>query len=180
MSLKQGLPALAGPETRLLILGSHPGDASLARRQYYGHPRNLFWRLMETVLDETLEPLAYEVRIARLAARRVGLWDVIGRARRQGSLDAALREIDANDLVSFVSGLPRLEAVGFNGGASARIGGAALAGEADRLALIPLPSSSPAYAGLSFAAKAERWAALRRFVGPQDAEAEATGPHQSY
>ena len=166
--LKVGLPAIAGPETRVLILGSLPGDVSLQRRQYYGHPQNQFWRLMGEVLDEPLAPLAYEDRLARLAARGVGLWDVVARARRQGNLDAALREAEANDLEAFVAGLPRLEAVGFNGGASARIGAAALAGQAGRLELIPLPSSSPAYAGMSFAAKAERWKALTGFVRPSD------------
>jgi hypoxanthine-DNA glycosylase len=166
--LKQGLPPVTGPETRVLILGSLPGDVSLARRQYYGHPQNLFWRLMGEVLEEPLAPLAYENRLARLAARGVGLWDVVARARRQGSLDAALRETEANDLEAFVAGLPRLRAVGFNGGASTRIGGAALASQAGRLALIPLPSSSPAYAAMSFPAKAERWSALQGFVLPKD------------
>jgi len=166
--LKQGLPAVAGPDTRLLILGSLPGEVSLARRQYYGHPQNQFWRLMGEVLDEPLAPLAYEDRLARLAARGVGLWDVVARARRQGSLDAALREAEANDLEAFVGGLPQLRAVGFNGGVSARIGQAALAGQAGRLALIPLPSSSPAFAGMSFAAKAERWKTLTRFARAPD------------
>ncbi len=164
MNLKQGLPAVAGPDTRLLILGSLPGDASLALRQYYGHPRNLFWRLMGGVLDEPLEAMGYAERLARLLARGVGLWDVVARARRPGSLDAALRDVDANDLHAFVAGLPRLRAVAFNGGAAARIGGAALADASVPLSLIPLPSSSPAYAGMPFAAKAERWATLKRYI----------------
>lgn len=164
MTLKQGLPPFVAPDTRLLILGSLPGDASLAARQYYGHPRNLFWRLMEGVLGEPLEGLAYAERLARLQARGVGLWDVIGRAIRPGSLDAALREVDANDLEAFVAGLPKLEAIGFNGGTAAKLGTAALARHTDRLALIPLPSSSPAHAAMTLAAKTERWASLRRYL----------------
>jgi hypoxanthine-DNA glycosylase len=163
MSLKQGLPPVVGRDTRLLMLGSLPGDASLAARQYYGHPRNLFWRLMETVLDEPLEALSYDDRLVRLAARGVGLWDVVGRAHRPGSLDASMRAIAANDLDAFTRALPQLQAVAFNGGTAARIGMKALAARED-LALIALPSSSPAYAGMPFAEKAQRWAALKPFV----------------
>lgn len=165
MSLKQGLPPIAGPGTRLLILGSLPGDVSLARAQYYGHPQNQFWPLVGGVFGEPLQTMDYEARLARLAARGVGLWDVVAQAHRPGSLDAAMSGIAANDLDAFTQGLPRLQAVGFNGGKAATIGLQRLA-EREDLALIPLPSSSPAYAGMPFAAKAERWAALKPYVDP--------------
>jgi hypoxanthine-DNA glycosylase len=165
VSVKQGLPPVAGPETRLLILGSLPGDASLAMRQYYGHPRNQFWRLMGAVLEEPLEASGYDERLARLASRGIGLWDVVARAHRPGSLDAAMSEIAANELDAFTRTLPKLQAVAFNGGAAARIGIGQLAGRED-LALVALPSSSPAHAGMTFEAKAARWAALSPFVPP--------------
>jgi hypoxanthine-DNA glycosylase len=166
VSLKQGLAPVVGPAARLLVLGSLPGDASLSLQRYYGHLRNLFWRLMGEVMDEPLEAAAYEARLDRLAARGVGLWDVVAHARRPGSLDAAMREVGANDLVRFVQGLPEVRAVGFNGGTAAKIGATALAPLAGRLELIALPSSSPAFAAMSYPEKVRRWSALKPYVGP--------------
>ena len=165
MGLKTGLPPRAGAGTRLLILGSLPGDVSLALRQYYGHPQNQFWRLMGAVLGEPLDSCGYDERLVRLASRGVGLWDVVARARRPGSLDAAMSEIDANELDAFTRSLPELRAIAFNGGAAARIGRRQLAGRED-LVMIGLPSSSPAYAAMTFEAKLVRWASLRPFVLP--------------
>ncbi len=84
-------------ETRLLILGSLPGDASLKAAQYYAHPRNGFWPLIGGVLGEGLAALPYDERLQRLKARGVGLWDVIASAERSGSLDAAIRSPEAAD-----------------------------------------------------------------------------------
>jgi hypoxanthine-DNA glycosylase len=146
---------------RLLILGSLPGEASLAVQRYYAHPRNQFWRLLEAVLAEPLEALTYPARLDRLLSRGVGLWDTVATAERTGSLDGAMRSIAANPLPTLVETLAELRAVAFNGGTAARIGRRELG--ISPLTLIDLPSSSPALT-LPFAAKAERWAALRPFV----------------
>jgi hypoxanthine-DNA glycosylase len=145
--------------TRLLILGSLPGDASLRAAQYYGHPRNAFWRLIGGVIGRDLAALPYEERLAALKAAGVGLWDVIASAERPGSLDAAIRRPEAADLRGLVAGLPDLRAVAFNGGTAARLGRAVLASLPERVALIDLPSSSPAHAR-PFAEKAAAWAVL--------------------
>jgi hypoxanthine-DNA glycosylase len=158
---KYGLPPVVRADARLLVLGSLPGEASLKAARYYAHPRNQFWRLMEVVTGEPLEALDYEERLERLTARRIALWDVIHAARRAGSLDADMREIEARDLADFTRGLPELRAVAFNGGTAARLGRKALAGS--HLAMVDLPSSSPAYT-LPFAEKARRWAALAAFL----------------
>lgn len=158
---KFGLPPIASPDAKLLLLGSLPGEASLRAERYYAHPRNQFWRLVGDVLGEDLEKLAYAERLERLSTRGIALWDVVHAAERQGSLDQQLREVEARDLAGFVTTLPRLKAVGFNGAAAARIGRQAL--EETGLALIDLPSSSPAFT-LSFDEKAARWAALRPFL----------------
>ncbi|UUR08075.1 DNA-deoxyinosine glycosylase [Sphingomonas glaciei] len=160
-ALKHGLPPVVRADARLLVLGSLPGEASLQAGRYYAHPRNQFWRLMEGVAGEPLEGLNYGERLERLVERRIALWDVIHAARRSGSLDGAMREIEARDLTGFVAGLPELRAVAFNGGTAARLGRKALAGSS--LALIDLPSSSPAYT-LPFAEKARRWNALAGFL----------------
>ena len=161
-SLKRSFPPVVDTRTRVLVLGSLPGEESLARRQYYGNPRNQFWRLIGAVTGRDLVALPYEARLAALLETGVGLWDTVASATRRGSLDAAIRDREANDLARLAGSLPTLKAVGFNGGTSAAIGIPLLSGRPD-LALLTLPSSSPAYT-LGFDAKLERWTALRRFL----------------
>lgn len=161
--IKRGFAPVVDANTRLLILGSLPGDASLRAAQYYGHPRNAFWRLIGGVISRDLAALPYEERLAALKAAGVGLWDVIASAERPGSLDAAIRRPEAADLRGLVAGLPELRAAAFNGGTAARLGRAVLAPAPAGVALIDLPSSSPAHAR-PFAEKAAAWAALGRVL----------------
>ena len=161
MDLKHSFPPVVDPSTRLLVLGSLPGEVSLARQRYYAHPQNQFWRLIGAVIGVEIDVLPYEERLAALLARGVGLWDTVGTAKRRGSLDGNIRDVARNPLPELVERLPALRAVAFNGGKSASLGMPQLAGR--NLALVPLPSSSPAYT-LPFEAKLERWMALRPFV----------------
>ena len=156
-------PPVVRPDTRLLVLGSLPGAISLARQRYYAHPRNLLWRLIGAVIEKDLVPLAYEARLEALLDAHVGLWDTVASATREGSLDAAIRLHEASDLAALAATLPALRAIAFNGGTSARIGRRQLAG-VEGCALIDLPSSSPAYASLSFERKREAWLALRAYL----------------
>src|SRR3954471_17390549 len=98
VSVKVGLPPVARFDARLFLLGSLPGDASLAARRYYAHPTNQFWRLLGSALGEDLQRMDYDRRLERLAERRIGLWDVIGSATRSGSLDQAIRDAEHNRL----------------------------------------------------------------------------------
>jgi hypoxanthine-DNA glycosylase len=163
--LKRSFPPVTDARTRLLILGSLPGEESLAQQRYYAHPRNQFWRLIGAVAGLELEALPYEARLEALLGRGIGLWDTVGAARRQGSLDGNIRGIERNALPALVASLPQLRAVGFNGGKSASLGLPQLGGEdgRDGLALVPLPSSSPAYT-LPFAAKLAQWRRLEAFL----------------
>jgi hypoxanthine-DNA glycosylase len=163
LPLQHCFPPVTRADTRLLVLGSLPGAVSLERRQYYAHPQNLFWRLMSRVIDRDLVALGYDQRIAALLDARVGLWDTVAAATRKGSLDADIRLHAASDLSALVETLPRLRAIAFNGGTSARIGRAQLAG-VEGLDLIDLPSSSPAYASVSFEKKLESWLRLRAYL----------------
>ena len=162
MDLKRSFPPVIDSRTRVLVLGSLPGERSLARAQYYAHPRNAFWRLAGAVAGVELVSLPYAARLEALLAAGIGLWDTVASARREGSLDGAIRGLAANPVAELVQTLPELRAVGFNGGKSAEIGMKALAG-ATHLALVPLPSSSPAFT-LPFEAKLERWMQLRRYL----------------
>lgn len=112
--------------------------------------------------------MAYETRLEALGDARIGLWDTVASAQRTGSLDSAMREIEATSLGELVESLPDLRAIGFNGATSAKIGRRTL-GETN-LALVDLPSSSPAHAAMTYAAKEQRWKSLQQFLSdPCDA-----------
>jgi len=155
-------PPVTRPDTRLLLLGSLPGAMSLAEQRYYANPRNQFWRLTGAVIGADLQSLPYSERLEALLEAGIGLWDTVAAATRNGSLDQDIRLHEASDLAGLAARLPKLRAVGFNGGKSAAIGRPQLANRAG-LALIALPSSSPALT-LPFEAKRERWIALRDFL----------------
>jgi double-stranded uracil-DNA glycosylase len=162
MDLKRCFPPVINEHTRLLVLGSLPGEASLAQQQYYAHPQNRFWELLGAVINTDLRAQSYDVRLATLLAHGIGLWDVIAEAERKGSLDAAIRNQAHNALTDLIATLPTLKAVAFNGGTSARIGRKQLK-DIQGVHLIDLPSSSPAYT-LAFGQKLERWRTLASWL----------------
>jgi TDG/mug DNA glycosylase family protein len=160
--LKSSFAPVADGGTRVLILGSLPGEASLARSQYYAHPQNQFWRLVGAVIGTDLQVLEYEARLAALRSAGVGLWDVVRTARRVGSLDTAIRDHQPNALVEFAATLPVLQAIAFNGGTASTIGRRQL-GAAPPWTLISLPSSSPAHT-MAFGRKEAEWLTLKRYL----------------
>ena len=162
---KVGLPPIARPDARLFILGSLPGDASLAASRYYAHPSNQFWRLLGGALGEDLQALTYEHRLERLGSRRIGLWDVIGSAGRQGSLDQAIREAQHNQIGHLLRDFADLRALAFNGSMAAAMGRKLLGGAPAPVALLDLPSSSAANTR-PFGDKAREWARLADFLRP--------------
>ena len=150
---------------RVLILGTLPGRESLARGEYYAHPRNAFWRLVGGVIGrEDLAGLPYAERLAATRAAGFGLDDVVASASRRGSLDGAIRDAEHKDIRALVARLPALRAVAFNGGTAARIGRRLLAATPG-LVLIDLPSSSPAHARTAYADKLRSWQRLREHLG---------------
>ncbi len=159
--IKHALPPIARPDARVLVLGSLPGDASLAASQYYAHPQNAFWRLMAEVTGVPLPALAYADRLAAMHRARVALWDTIAYARRPGSLDGAIADAAPADLAGLVRRLCELRAVAFNGQLAAKRGTALLAGCG--LVLIALPSSSPAHT-MAFATKRAAWMQLQGWL----------------
>ena len=152
-----GLPPVVGASTRLVVLGSFPGAASLAAAEYYAHPRNHFWPLLSALWGIDLRALPYRERLAAVSSRGLGLWDVYAACRREGSLDQSIEDAEYNDLASLRRQAPGLRAVAHNGGESARAMRqmAALGFEVRRL-----PSTSPANASWSFERKLEAWRAL--------------------
>ena len=163
MGVKSGLAAIAGPDVRLFLLGSLPGDASLAVQRYYAHPTNQFWRLLGSAIGEDLQALDYDKRLERLAERRIGLWDVIASASRQGSLDQAIREAQHNQIDHLLRDFPDLRAIAFNGSTASGMGRKLIGDPPAGLVLLDLPSSSAANTR-PFSEKAGAWDVLREFV----------------
>lgn len=159
--LLHGLDPIVGASPRVLILGNMPSVMSLSSGQYYGNPRNAFWRITGTLFAFTADA-PYPERVAALCAHHVAVWDVLRSCRRVGSLDSAVERdsMVPNDFDAFFSEHPTLDRVVFNGAAA----------EANYRRLVDtppppsvrVPSSSPAQT-MAFAAKLDAWrAALGR------------------
>jgi hypoxanthine-DNA glycosylase len=155
-----GLPPVLARNTRVLILGSFPGAASLAAREYYAHPRNHFWPLLAALIDMPLPTLSYRARLAALRANGIGMWDTIVACERRGSLDGAIRNAVRGEAGRVRRSSPAVALVCFNGKTAAR----ALQSWRDAgYATLALPSSSPAYT-LPFAEKLVLWRPIAEFV----------------
>lgn len=160
---KHSFPPVVDAHARLLILGSLPGERSLAERRYYAHPQNQFWRLISPAAGQELAPLPYEERLEVLLAAHIGLWDVVASATRPGSTDAAMRDIEGHDIAALAATLPDLRAIAFNGGTALRHGLKQLGAAADRYEIVVLPSSSPLHT-VGLAAKLPIWETLARWL----------------
>ncbi|MDM5176603.1 DNA-deoxyinosine glycosylase [Massilia sp. DJPM01] len=158
--LKRCFAPVVDAHTRILVLGSLPGERSLAQQQYYGNRQNRFWMLMSEATGVDLVALDYDARLQALLAQGIGLWDVVAQATREGSLDSQIRGQVGNDLVGLVDSLPQLRTIAFNGGTAARLGMKALGEHARRYRIVSLPSSSPAYTA-PYVEKLIVWKTLR-------------------
>ena len=116
---KNGLAPLFCPDPVVLVLGSLPGDESIRRQEYYGNPRNMFWKVMAAVFEDSV-PESYPDKKVFLARHHVALWDVYASAERQGSLDSNIHNISPNDIPGFLIEHPSIKAIALNGGKSAR------------------------------------------------------------
>lgn len=167
MPLLHGLPPVASPDARILILGSMPGQASLTAGRYYAHERNVFWRIMGDLFG-AVPTLDYERRLQRLAAAGIALWDVIGSCERYGSLDADIvaGSVQANDFAGFFAAHPCIERIFFNGmAAETTFRRHVLPELGDRLPpQHRLPSTSPAHAARGYAEKLAAWSVIRTFA----------------
>ena len=156
-----GLPPLISRQTRLLILGSFPGVASLQAQQYYGHPQNQFWPVLSALLGDIYASIpiesganSYQIRSEWLLSKKLGVWDVYASCQREGSLDSNIRQPVLNDFSMLKTLCPDLQAIAHNGGESFKH-----AKHTQNLGLpvFQLPSTSPANASWSFERKVAAW-----------------------
>ena len=152
-----GLAPLVSTQTRLLILGSFPGVASLQAQQYYGHPRNHFWPILSAICGcspDEMRASRYEKRSKWLLDKKLGVWDVYAACEREGSLDSAIFGATLNDFSSLKQLCPNLQAIAHNGGESFKH---AKHTQLLGLPVYKLPSTSPANASWSFDRKLAAW-----------------------
>jgi double-stranded uracil-DNA glycosylase len=158
---------ISAADARVLVLGTAPSIASLAKQQYYGHAQNAFWPIMGRLFGAGRE-LPYEVRKAVLCANHVAVWDVFRECFRVGSLDSAIdvESESPNEIAEFLESHRDIHTIFFNGQKAetafrrhvlldvARIG--------RTFRYVRLPSTSPAHAGRTFAEKLSAWQAVAR------------------
>ncbi len=152
---KSSFTPISDSSTTILILGSLPGDKSLELAEYYGHPKNRFWKIISAITDNEI-PITYSEKKLLLLNNKIGVWDVVHKANRKGSLDSAIEDVEPNDLNSFIASHRNLKVIGFNGQKAEalfikffKINTA--------LKYISLPSSSPANAGITFENLSKVW-----------------------
>ena len=155
---------VVGDSPRLLILGSMPGLESLRRKQYYGHPQNQFWRLLGEVVGADLAALDYAARLDALTGRGIALWDTIKACEREGSLDSDICEEEPNAVARLVRETG-IKAVFLNGGKAKQMFARHMAEDfPSSVAVIALPSSSPAAASIPYPEKLLRWRRIAEFL----------------
>jgi double-stranded uracil-DNA glycosylase len=165
MTVITSFAPIAAADAKVLILGSMPGVESLARQQYYAHPRNAFWFIIERLTRQT-RPLDYPQRTALLRRHGIALWDVLRACKRRGSLDSAIEQdsVVANDFAGFLREHPSITDVFFNGATAEqawqRHVRKQIGPHYDYLNCRRLPSTSPAMASLKPEQKLEQWAAI--------------------
>ena len=162
---KRSFPPVVDERSLVLVLGTLPGEESLRRLEYYAHPRNLFWPIVCGLFAQTA-PALYAERLGFVASQRIALWDVCESGERRASADATIKGEVPNRIDALLRAHPQIRAVAFNGSGAQRLHDRHFARRPD-LSYFALPSTSPAYASLDFAAKLARWTVLREVLGTE-------------
>jgi TDG/mug DNA glycosylase family protein len=165
-----GLAPIPGVHPYVLILGSYPSEQSLQRQQYYGNPRNQFWKIMGMVFSfrSDFSELPYQERLNSLTTHGIAIWDVLESCSREGSSDSSIGDAIANDIRHFLADHPSIRCIALNGKTGAghwfkRYFPDLMDDKNRQLTILPLPSTSPAYAGMSLEEKADIWQQISLF-----------------
>ena len=151
----QSFPPFVNSETKILILGTMPGIASLEKQEYYAHKRNHFWKIMYTLLDNLPISEIFEEKIQLLQANNIGLWDVLENCERKGSLDIHIKNQKENDFESLFREFPEITKLIFNGKESHKYFLKKF-GQIKGITYYVMPSTSPANT-MSFDNKLKIW-----------------------
>lgn len=146
---------IVNSKTKLLILGSIPGNISLQQQEYYGNARNQFWKIMQEILGHIDIVSDYQSKIQLLHNHHIGLWDVVAACEREGSLDLNIKNPVINDFVTFLKQYPTITTIVFNGKASYSLFFKKF-GQIKGITYHVMPSTSPANT-MSFDNKLKIW-----------------------
>ncbi|OAB26414.1 G/U mismatch-specific uracil-DNA glycosylase [Flavobacterium fryxellicola] len=150
-------PPFVNAQTEILILGTMPGITSLEKQQYYAHQRNLFWKIMYTILKKVPISEIFEEKIALLQQHKIGLWDVLENCERQGSLDVNIKNHKENDFEMLFKEFPSISKIIFNGKESHKYFFKKF-GQIEDITYYVMPSTSPAHT-MTFENKLQLWSA---------------------
>lgn len=157
-SAKSGFSPIAFKDSNVLVLGTMPGEQSLAKQEYYAHPRNLIWKIIASLVNEPI-PDNYTDKKSLLQKTQVALWDVCDVCIREGSLDMAITNEVPNDLKAFLQKQKNIKTIAFNGGKAEALYDKYFKREPE-YTYLSLPSSSPANAGISLDTKLKMWSKI--------------------
>lgn len=164
-----GFLPIVSRHARVLILGSIPSIESLARQEYYGHPKNAFWPIMGALFGAAPE-LCYQQRTEILMDNGIAVWDVLQACNRPGSLDSNIKlaTIKTNAFSDFYAKHRTIEQVFFNGAMAEMLYKKHVLPTLNQrfayLQYLRLPSTSPAHASLRLEEKIEAWKVIKVHV----------------
>jgi len=168
MQKSEGFPPIVQSDVRVLVLGSLPGQRSISDQEYYAHPKNAFWPIMNGILGIQG---SYAERCEGLRRHKVALWDVLRASVRPGSLDAdiCLETAAVNDFAAFLRKYPGIKQIVFNGKKAEQLFHRLVPAEVfQEVQLSGLPSTSPAYAAMPFKGKLSAWKSGLMLVQPNN------------
>ncbi|MBD1430488.1 MULTISPECIES: DNA-deoxyinosine glycosylase [Sphingobacterium] len=157
--LKQSFAPIIPNQPRILILGSLPGDLSIAKDQYYAHPQNRFWKVLFALFEQEFTS-DYSERIKLLHQQQIALWDVCASAIRPGSMDTDISEVIPNTIPQLLAEKPAISNVIFNGQKAQKLFEKYFKKQ-ENLNYITLPSTSPANAQFSIEKLLQHWEIIK-------------------
>lgn len=112
--IKYSFAPIIDYRSKIIIVGSLPGEQSLKKQQYYGNPNNFFWRIIYALFDEPFEE-DYVQRCEFIKNHGIALWDAAYSATNINSLDSNIRDEVPNDFEILFKEYPGIRYIIFNG-----------------------------------------------------------------
>ena len=156
MRLVHPWPPLHDAASKILILGTFPSPKSREMGFPYGHPQNIFWSTLATVLGQP-PPIRQVAAVKQFALdNHIALWDVLHACDIDGAADASIKRPEAN-LFAPILAQTRITAIFTTGKAATALFNKLCAAEAGMTAIY-LPSTSPANRAMQVKAEfIEQW-----------------------
>ena len=168
-SMKKGLDAWVGDNPIVLILGTFPGEKSLATQAYYQNKSyNSFYKIMETLFERPSGISDKEF----ITQHHIALWDCMKMADREGSCDSNTKNYAPyapNEIESFLTRHPTISSIILNGtGETKRVfeQNYPVKKLMQKYQIISLPSTSNSL-GKTFVEKLQSWKVVKEIIDEQ-------------